>query len=282
MILSPRLLLLAAISLLQMVPMAVADFGKLLEPVPGAVRRSSSVPNAAPALNTVAPAPSLPDGAVVDAPRRAFVLTEGELLAAIEKDLPKRYSIQGELRVSLTRPWVPLQLAGPDFFAECVQLPPSGLASNMPVIVRGISGGKILGEWPLQLKVQVWQDVWVAPQRFERGQVLSRGMLTVQKVDILRETSPVITEDQDLVGFELAQVVQQGRPVTRRDLVERTLVKKGQFVDAIASEGVLSLRMRAVAVDGGPAGAVIRVRNLDTRKEFFAQVINENQVQVRF
>jgi len=130
--------------------------------------------------------------------------------------------------------------------------------------------------------VQVWQDAWVAPQRFERGQVLSRGMLTVQKMDILRESNPLITGEQDISGFELAQAVQQGRPITRRDLVERTLVKKGQFVDAIGNEGALSLRMRAVAVEGGPAGAVIRVRNVDTRKEFFAQVINENQVQVRF
>lgn len=275
-----RLLLLAALSLWGMAPMVVADFGKLLEPVPGAARRvvpASTPPPTAATKSIASPAASVPDGAAT-----ALLLTEGELLAAIEKDLPKRYSIQGELRVSLARPWVALQLASSDFFAECVQLPPSGLASNMPVIVRGISGGKILGEWPLQLRVQVWQDAWVAPQRFERGQVLSRGMLTVQKVDILREPNPVITEDQDLSGFELAQSVQQGRPVTRRDLVERTLVKKGQFVDAIANEGLLSLRMRAVAVDGGPAGAVIRVRNLDTRKEFFAQVINENQVQVRF
>ena len=266
-----RLLLLAAISLWEMAPIAVADFNKLLEPVPGSVRRSGPLP------------------AVVSAPVEKVqvanvpvLLTEGGLIAAIEKDLPKRYSIQGDLRVSLARPWVTMQLSGADFFAECVQLPPSGLASNMPVVVRGVSGGKILGEWPLQLRVQVWQDAWVAPQRFDRGQVLSRGMLTVQKVDILKETYPVIPEDQDLSGFELAQALQQGRPVTRRDLVERTLVKKGQFVDAIANEGVLSLRMRAVAVDGGPAGAVIRVRNLDTRKEFFAQVINENQVQVRF
>jgi flagella basal body P-ring formation protein FlgA len=261
-----------------MAPMAVADFGKLLEPVPGAVRRVAPV--SPQAVTSVAAVPS----AVVasEGSSLPLLLTEGELIAAIEKDLPKRYSIQGELRVSLARPWVALQLSSADFFAECVQLPPSGLASNMPVIVRGISGGKILGEWPLQLKVQVWQDAWVAPQRLERGQVLSRGMLTVQKVDILRETYPVISEEQDLSGFELAQAVQQGRPVARRDLVERTLVKKGQFVDAIANEGLLSLRMRAVAVDGGPAGAVIRVRNLDTRKEFFAQVINENQVQVRF
>ena len=236
-----------------------------------------AAPPAAPA--PVAPAAAGIAPALVQAP---LLLTDGELLAAIEKDLPKRYAIQGELRVSLARPWVALQLQSSDFFAECVQLPPSGLASNMPVIVRGVSGGKIVGEWPLQLKVQVWQDAWVAPQRFERGQVLSRGMLTVQKMDILREPNPLITEEQDISGFELAQAVQQGRPITRRDLVERTLVKKGQFVDAIANEGALSLRMRAVAVEGGPAGAVIRVRNLDTRKEFFAQVINENQVQVRF
>ena len=275
-----RLLLLAAFSLCEMAPMAVADFNRLLEPVPGAARRVTPATSAVPV--PVAPALGAQGAPSVLAPGAPFVLTEGELLAAIEKDLPKRYSIQGDLRISLGRPWVTLQLPGTDFFAECVQLPPTGLASIMPVIVRGISGGKILGEWPLQLKVQVWQDAWVAPQRFERGQVLSRGMLTVQKVDILRESYPVITEDQDLSGFELAQGVQQGRPVTRRDLVERTLVKKGQFVDAIANEGVLSLRMRAIAIEGGPAGAVIRVRNLDTRKEFFAQVINENQVQVRF
>jgi flagella basal body P-ring formation protein FlgA len=152
----------------------------------------------------------------------------------------------------------------------------------MPVVVRGVSGGKIVGEWPLQLKVQVWQDAWTAPLKMDRGQVINRGSLSVQKVDILRETYPVIPEDQDLNGFELAQTVQQGKPITRKDLVERTLVKKGQFVDAIANEGALSIRMRAIAVEGGPAGAVIRVRNMDTRKEFFAQVINENQVQVRF
>ena len=257
--------------------MAFADFSKLLEPVPGVQRKAS------PAVNQAQPV--MVGGAAPDPSGRAqapLLLTEGELVAGIEKDFPKRYPIQGELRVSLARPWAPIQLTSPDFFAECIQLPPTGIASNMPVIVRGISGGKIVGEWPLQLKVQVWQDAWVAPQKMDRGQVISRGSLTVQKVDILREIYPVIPEDQDLSGFELAQTVQQGKPVTRKDLVERTLVKKGQFVDAIANEGALNIRMRAVAVEGGPAGAVIRVRNMDTRKEFFAQVINENQVQVRF
>jgi flagella basal body P-ring formation protein FlgA len=40
--------------------------------------------------------------------------------------------------------------------------------------------------------------------------------------------------------------------------------------------------MRAMALEGGAAGTVIRVKNLDSNKEFVGQVINENQVQVRF
>lgn len=274
-----RLLLLVSVSLWEMASSARADLERLLEPVQAGGRkpgsfggvRTESPANPAPAVTRTVPPSEAP-----------MLLTEGELIAGIEKDFPKRFPIKGELRVSLSKPWNPVQLPAADFFAECIQLPASGLASSMPVTVRGVSGGKIIGEWPLQLKVQVWQNAWVAAQRVERGQVLSSALLYSQKVDVLREQNPVITDDQDLSGMELAQSLQQGRPVSRRDLVERTLVKKGQFVDAVGNEGAFSIRMRAVAMESGPAGAVIKVRNIDSKKEFFAQVINENQVQVRF
>lgn len=274
-----RLLLLASVSLWEMAPAARADLGKLLEPVQSGGRKPGSFggPRTEPSPE-IAPAVSSP----VSRSESPLLLTEGELIAGIEKDFPKRFPIKGELRVSLSKPWNAVQLPAADFFAECIQLPPSGLASSMPVTVRGVSGGKIIGEWPLQLKVQVWQNAWVAAQRVDRGQVLSPSLLYAQKVDVLREQTSVIPEDQDLVGFEVAQSIQQGRPISRRDLVERTVVKKGQFVDAVGSEGTFSIRMRAVAMESGPAGAVIKVRNLDSKKEFFAQVINENQVQVRF
>ena len=175
-----------------------------------------------------------------------------------------------------------MALPAPEFFAECVQLPPNGLSSNMQITVRGVSGGKIVGEWPLQVRAELWKEVWLAPLRMERGQVLQPNLLTARSVDVLKEFNPPISADQDLSGFELSQSVQAGKPISRKDLVERSLVRKGQFVDAVASEGGLNIRMRAQAIEAGPAGAVIRVRNLDSQKVFFAQVINENQVQVRF
>lgn len=250
-----------------------AEFKSLLEPVPGALLRK-------PAAAAEKGQPSSVDGG--DANQAGLLLSEVELLRAIQQDLPKRFPIKGDLRVQLTRPWVPLRLPGQDFFAECLQTSGSGLSTNMSMTVRGVSGGKIVGEWPLQFRVEVWQEVWVASQRLDRGQVLAPGMLVPQKIDLLRELGQTLSTEVDISGLELAQMVQQGRPVSRRDLIERSLVRRGQFVDAVANEGGLSIRMRALALEAGAAGAVIRVKNLDSNKEFVGQVINENQVQVRF
>jgi flagella basal body P-ring formation protein FlgA len=291
MIFSPRFWLAAAFPVLGIAAMARADLGKLLEPVGGAtLGRPAAVPDLLEKLQGTAPAVSgaekvgagkAPMARIIttETPQK---LTELELVQGIQNDLPKRYDIQGDLRVTLQKRWAPLQLPASDFFAECVQLPPSGLASNMSVTVRGVSGGKIIGEWPLQIKVELYQKVWVAAQRLESGQVLERGLIAAQPLDVLRETTQPIPAERELAGFEIAQSVSKGKAITRRDLVERPLVKRGQFVDAFAGEGGFSVRMRALAMEGGAAGAVIRVKNLDTKKEFYAQVINENQVQVRF
>ena len=277
-----RPLIVAFLSVLGTAATTCADFNALLSPVPGAtVGRNSLSSPPAPAAKA-APVGGQLLKLQTAAPDAQALLTENELLTAIQADLPKRFVIEGELRVTLTRPWTGIPLPAPEFFAECVQLPPGGLASVMQLTVRGVSGGKIIGEWPLQVRAEVWREVWLAPQRMDRGQMLQPSLLTARMVDILKEFNPPIAADQDLSGFELAQAVQAGKPISRKDLVERSLVRKGQFVDAVANEGGLSIRMRAQAMEAGPAGAVIRVRNLDSQKVFFAQVINENQVQVRF
>jgi flagella basal body P-ring formation protein FlgA len=287
----PQLCSLLAVLFLGTATAAFADLSKLLEPVGGATLGRPGAPTEKSATVSGESAANLPAGAdrkprapmaqiiMTETPQK---LTELELVQGIQNDLPKRYDIQGDLRVTLTKRWAPLQLPASDFFAECVQLPPTGLSSNMNVTVRGVSGGKIVGEWPLQIKVELYQRVWVAAQRLESGQVLEQGLIIPQPLDVLRETAQPIPVERELSGFELAQSVGKGRALTRKDLVERALVKRGQFVDAFAGEGGFSVRMRALAMEGGAAGAVIRVRNLDTKKEFYAQVINENQVQVRF
>lgn len=268
---------------------AHADLNDLLKPVPGAhgvrepVRSRPAAPTSDEGREGAAPRKEAGDartGAKTDAVIRE--ITESEIVESVQRDLLRRFPSLGELKVNLYRPWKPLPLPAQDFFAECLQLPGNGLSSNMNFSVRIVSGGRILGEFPMQARVELWQEVWVSSQRLDKGQVLDRGMLNSVKLDVLREFVPPLTVDQDYLGFELSQPLQAGRPLTRRDIVERTLVKRGQIVEAVASEGAIKIRMRAQALENGPAGAVIRVKNVDSQKEFVAQVLNENQVQVRF
>jgi flagella basal body P-ring formation protein FlgA len=269
-------LILVFLSLFGTVVISYADLNELLKPVPGAVGlRDSASKTRAGSLNADV-RDSLPQQS------EQKMLTEADLIAAIEKDFPRRFPIKGELKVSLSRPWAPVKLPGSDFFAECIQIAGNSLGSNMAFTLRVVSDGKIVGEWPMQVRVELWQDVWVSTQRIDRGMVLESGLLSQKRLDVLREFVTPLTVDQDLQGFEVNQTVQSGRPITRREIVEKTVVKKGQLVDAVASEGGLNIRMRAMAMEAGPAGAVIRVRNIDSQKEFVAQVLNENQVQVRF
>jgi flagella basal body P-ring formation protein FlgA len=40
--------------------------------------------------------------------------------------------------------------------------------------------------------------------------------------------------------------------------------------------------MKALALENGTAGALIKLRNLESHKEFNGQIINESKVQVQF
>ncbi len=268
-----------------------ADLNDLLRPVPGASKTRESVRNRKEGEGTP-PSDSARQTGEKASPQGAPMhkvgvdglkeLTEADLVDSVQKDLLRRFPSLGDLKVQLSRPWKPLPLPVPEFFVECLQLPGGGLSTQMTFTVRVVSGGRILGEFPLQTRTELWQEVWVSSQRLDKGQLLERGMLNSTRLDVLREFVPPLTVDHDYVGFELSQPLQAGRPLTRRDIVEKTVVKRGQLVEAVASEGPLKIRMRAQALEGGPAGAVIRVKNVDSQKEFVAQILNENQVQVRF
>jgi flagella basal body P-ring formation protein FlgA len=267
-----------------------ADLKDLLKPVPGAQSDREPVRSRQTAAPQALADAANPNGVSGPAKGRTGLgsesslkeLTELELVDAVQKDLLRRYPSLGELKVFLARPWKSIPLPASDFFVECLQLPGNGLQSNMSFTVRLVSGGRIQGEFPIQSRVELWQEVWVSSQRLDKGQVLDRGMLNSVKVDVLREFVPPLTVDQDYLGFEISQPLSPGRPLTKRDIVEKTVVKRGQLVEAVAAEGAIKIRMRAMAMEAGPAGAVIRVKNVDSQKEFVAQVLNENQVQVKF
>jgi flagella basal body P-ring formation protein FlgA len=226
--------------------------------------------------NAAAATPALP----LPAPNN--LLTAGRLVAELEKDLATRFGVTGELRLTLGRPWEAVRLPADDLFLAVTELPVGGVSGAFFIRAKASSGGAVVGEWQLPLRAQLSQEVWVAATRLERGQELDRSLLGVQKVDVLRERTPLIPATADPTAFDLTQSIPAGRPLTTRDVIARPVVRKGQVVEVVAQQGLLAVTMKALALESGAIGDLIKLRNLESRREFSGQILHENKVQVHF
>ena len=212
----------------------------------------------------------------------AYVLGADAFVAEIEKELSARLSLNGELKLTLAQPWKALKLPASDFAVVISETPSSGIAGTFIVHAKVTSGGELVSDFQVSLRAQLWQEVWTAASRLERGQPLDRSLLTTTKVDVLREHQPQLLADTDPSTLEVAQTVGASRPLTKRDVIERPLVRRGQVVEVVAQQGLLAISMKGLALESGARGELIKLRNLESRREFSAQILNENKVQVHF
>ena len=211
-----------------------------------------------------------------------YVLGAEAFITELEKELGARLSLNGELKLTLAQPWKDLKLPAADFAVTIVEAPASGVAGTFIVRTKITSSGETVADLQVSLRAQLWQEVWTASSRLERGQPLDRSLLSTTRVDSLRERQPPLLTDVDPANFEVAQTITASRALTRRDVIPRPLIRKGRVVEVIAQQGQLAISMKALALESGASGDLIKLRNIESRKEFSGQILDENKVQVHF
>jgi flagellar basal body P-ring formation protein FlgA len=194
--------------------------------------------------------------------------------------LAAHFNLDGELEVEFIRPWIPpVRTAG--VWQVVVSEFPAVATSTMVVRCRLIADGARVAEPDVMMRAMLWRDVWFARQPLSAGSVFNPSALDTQRIDCLRvhDALPASAGDR---SFIFGRDIQADRMLTWHDLARRPLVHKGEVVDAIAREGWLTVTMKAMALENGASGDFITVRNLESHKEISAQVVEENQVEVRF
>jgi len=220
--------------------------------------------------------------AVVTSPG-VVTVGEREILDALQRELIARYSLEGDLKLSLAQEWKPLELRnGRDWKLIIDQAPLGGLSSRPQVRFHIEVGCNQVGSWQESLRASLWHPVWVATRRLDRGATPDSSSCALKNIDILAENLSFVPADTDLSIYEMAQGVGQDRPLTSRDLSLRPLVRKNQLVDVIVAEGSLNITMKGLALGTAGAGEMVSIRNPDSRKDFQAKVVGINTVQVKF
>jgi flagella basal body P-ring formation protein FlgA len=207
-------------------------------------------------------------------------LTQDAVVAALSQDLSAHFNLEGDLQLDLLRAWTPPALVAVEW-RLIVNEYPSIAGSAMLLRCSWLADGVPAGEGVITVRAALWRDAWVARQSLANGSTFDVAALETRRVDLFRdrEAVPASVGDQ---SYLIARAVNAGRIVTWRDIARRPLIRKGDLVEVSAADGMLSVTLKALALQNGAQGEAVTLRNIESRKDFTAFVIDENRAQVRF
>lgn len=220
---------------------------------------------------TAAPAPATPV---------AVPLAQDDFVGRLAAELTAHFNLEGELMLELLRPWSPPDRVAREWQVQFLEYP-AVPASSMLLRCRLLADGVAVAEHTLLLRAALWRDAWFARESIANQRGFDPTLLDVRRTDLFREREALPASVGDR-SFLFTRSINPGRLLTWRDIARRPLVRKGDVVEVSAADGQLNIVMKALAMQNGAQGEAVTVRNLDSRKDFTAFVVDENRVQVRF
>tara|TARA_B100001248_G_scaffold262589_1_gene259770 strand:+ start:73590 stop:74489 length:900 start_codon:yes stop_codon:yes gene_type:complete len=213
---------------------------------------------------------------------KVYEVTEREIVARVKEKLVEYFNPEGQFKLFLKRSLKGVKAKSPNWELNITEYPASGLESRILIRAEIVSNGEVDGQWAIPLRCELWKEGFVSGKQVSRGQPLSRDDFSVQFIDVFRNRSNIIESFVDLSNYESVQTITGGRPLSWRDVRPTPAIHKGDFVEVVASEGMLRISMRGIALEDGIVNDFISIKNIQSKKNIEAQVINANTVKVYF
>jgi flagella basal body P-ring formation protein FlgA len=157
---------------------------------------------------------------------------------------------------------------------------PSELAPQLLVTVRATDSAARVSEHTLVLRAELWRDGLALRDAAPAGSPLDPAAADIRRFDALRERDALPLASVNELAF--ARGVPAGRLLTRRDVIRFPLVRRGQTIEVLATDGRLTVTLRATALNDAGRGEKVRVRNPDSKKDFVAEVTADSRATIRF
>ena len=190
--------------------------------------------------------------------------------------LAHHYRTEGDWSLELVRAFTPPA----DAIIEVTEMP-SQPASQMMLRLQVHAIDGTHSNQTVFVRAKIWRDAWVAREPLVRESSIDPRLLDVQRVDILRQRD-LVSLDTPTEDLFMTRSLPAGRMLSWRDVARRPLVRKGQMIEVAALDGTLAITMKALALQDGLAGELVRVRNTESRREFAAVVTAQGQAEVHF
>ena len=151
---------------------------------------------------------------------------------------------------------------------------------SLALIVR--VDDRVIKNIPLNVEVEALADVVVAARSLERGMVVEKGDVVLQKRDMATVQARTCRNLDEAIGKRV-RVGTRANSTLRSDYLERLpVVKSGQLVMIVAENDRFRITATGRARGNGAEGETVVVQNLNAQKDIPAVVVDANTVRVEF
>ncbi|MDF1615418.1 flagellar basal body P-ring formation chaperone FlgA [Desulfurivibrio dismutans] len=184
-----------------------------------------------------------------------------------------------------------LEISGFSSFPESVTIPAGlldyqldsdpdpGRLGRQSLQVTLLVNGRAEARLRLNANLQRMGKVVMTTRRINRGEVISPDDLTVHRRDISMLDGSIIDDPRQAAGKQLRTTLQAGAIVYQNLLEKPPLVRRGDRVTIRATTGRVQVNAPGEVREIGAEGDLIRVRNLMSRREIMARVVNGGLVE---
>ncbi|NDY42263.1 flagellar basal body P-ring formation protein FlgA [Dissulfurirhabdus thermomarina] len=130
--------------------------------------------------------------------------------------------------------------------------------------------------------VEVYRPVVCVTAALPRGHVLEASDLEVARLPLSRLRGEAVSSPEAAVGQAVRRSVRAGQALTTDLLMPPVVVHRGDVVTILAQSPALTVRVPGEVRQDGARGCMVRVRNLMSRKEVVARVVDARTVAVPF
>jgi flagella basal body P-ring formation protein FlgA len=142
--------------------------------------------------------------------------------------------------------------------------------------------GKKTKSVKLTAKINIFKDVFCSVTPFSNDYVITENDVIPCRVNLEDIKDNPIDELSGIVGKAVKFSIPAGRVITYRLLKTPIIIKRGDNVEIILKTSNIIIRTTGEAMQNGSEGAVIRVKNISTKRDITAKVIDSNTVKVGF
>ena len=139
-----------------------------------------------------------------------------------------------------------------------------------------------LGEVQISGDVGLSGTVVLAGRQLKRNTVLKESDLITVRRDITMLGAEALRNPEQATGKRLTTSLQAGAILYANLLDAPPLVKRGDRVTIVARSEVVEITTPGLAKMAGAKGELIRVKNLASRRELYAKVLDGSTVAVEF